>query len=127
MKPITTPAAYALAEEVIKEVSGKSEQIHKLNAARAAKSEELKALRVLLSQRKNTAEKIERLVEKLTKNYPGVEIKTYGDVPQVRTRTVYLNDKRDIKNKLIVASHINGLPPQKLVDHVVNEILTKKK
>jgi hypothetical protein len=126
MKPITTPAAYALAEEVIKQVAGKSEHAHKHNAARATKSEEFKALRVLLSQRKITAEKIERLVEKLTKNYPGVEIKTYGDIPQVKTRTVYLNNTRDIKNKILIASHVKGLPPQKLVDHVVNEILTNK-
>lgn len=127
MKLITTPAAYALTDEVIAKVGDKSTAQHHTNMLLAERSKEFKALKRLASKKRKIKQQIDKLENTIAKKFKGVELNNWGDSPRLRTRTVYLNKKSDIKNKLIVANHITGIAPGKLVDHVVKQLLSQVK
>jgi hypothetical protein len=57
-----------------------------------------------------------------------VKLKTYGDHPELTTQYTTPNYSiPDVRSRILLANHVKGVMPEKLVTYVANELVNEKK
>lgn len=116
-KRINVTTAKALAEQALKKISEKSNSLSSTRRAVLHRSEEMIALKKILKSIKESQAIKDRMVSKIEEKY-NVNLWTTGEV-KIFKRSIPLPKVSDLKNRIIIANHVNGVDPSKLIDYAI--------
>lgn len=120
MKRITQYLAGVMATEVIQTLKSANEKHKSEKIAEVQGGKNFDKLKKLFAKRKELDEQIEQLTKEINKE-PGIYVSTHP--LKVRANEKSLPQYDSVKNRIIMASHIDNIAVEVLVKFVTNEYL----
>jgi hypothetical protein len=127
VKKINQTIAGIYATEVVKIIREATKKKFEASKKLAVSSEEFKEYKKLFAERRRINNQLSRLEEKIATTYRGVKLKSYGDNPELTTQYTTPNYQlTEVRSRVLLANHVKGVMPEKVVDYVVNQIVNDK-
>ena len=122
MTKLNTTAAIALATEVENRVAKALAKKSEDSIIKVKRSKEVKELDRLRKHRNSLNHKMDKIINRIRDRY-GVVANTYNGRVQVQKIHAKRPLVKDIKNQIIIANHVMGIKPEKVVDYVTKQLL----